>query len=126
MEDNIILTIALIIGPVIMIIAGILLLTIQAERGGMIGYRTSKSQKSDAAWAAANRYFGRLSIITNVISLIATILVCVFVLLKSQDENLLTSVILFISGMQIILIVADIIATEMMLSQKFDKDGNPK
>lgn len=126
MADNIILTIALISGPLIMIIVGILLLTLQAERGGMIGYRTSKSQKSDATWATANSYFGKLSIVTNAISLIATILICVFVLIKTQDDNVLTAAILFISGMQIILIVADIIATEMMLSKKFDQDGNPK
>ena len=126
MAENIMIIVALISCPVIMIIIGILLLTIQSERGGMIGYRTSKSQKSDATWVAANAYYGKISIVTNIISLIVTILISVFIILKSQDENLLTTAILFITSVQIILLFADIIATELMLSQKFDKDGNPK
>ncbi|MGN0649553.1 MAG: SdpI family protein [Oscillospiraceae bacterium] len=126
MTGSIFIVVALASCPVIMIIIGVMLLTMQTQRGGMIGYRTSKSQKSDAAWVAANSYYGRISIVTNVVSLIATILISVFVILKSDDETVLTSAILFIAGVQMILIFADIIATEFMLSQKFDKDGNPK
>lgn len=85
---------------------------------GMVGYRTKRSMKSQAAWDFANEYAGNLMMWCS----LATIAIQIFSYFVFSSEIALY---ITIGALMLGMFVA-IGFTEYQLSQRFDKEGNPK
>lgn len=86
------------------------------------GYRTPMSMKNKDTWIFAQKYAGKVWIISGIITFIVSVTLA-FVLrgLKSYDTFML--VLIFV---QIIILLLVIPLTEIALRKNFDKDGNKK
>ena len=90
----------------------------------LLGYRTSMSMKNNDTWKFANTYFGRLWYIWGLVLLPLAAAVMIAVIGKPRDTVAVTGLVLCF--VQMALMIAVIIPTEMALRKKFDKDGNPR
>jgi len=88
------------------------------------GYRTSWSMKSQETWDFAHKYAGRILLYIGVP--LTAISVIPIVLFKNRDINTLSSIVLGITGIQIICLIVPFIPTEIALRKNFDKNGNRK
>ena len=112
-----------IIIPLVMIIAGASFMNgAPKEINQIYGYRTEMSMKNRDTWEFAHRFYGRLSFVSGLILLPLT--VAAIALLSKRFS--VTTAILAVAGVQILLLLALILATEVALRVKFDKGGGRK
>lgn len=112
-----------IIIPLVMMICGaIFMKNAPKEINQFYGYRTEMSMKSRDTWEFAHRFYGRLSFVFGLILLPLT--VAAIVLLSKRSS--VTTAVLAVAGVQILLLLGLILATEVALRVKFDKDGARK
>lgn len=90
----------------------------------LMGYRTTRSTKSQATWDFANAYFGHLCEKLGWISLIPSGLLMLPFLHSS--ENVIGGVNVGIVSVQTLLLLLPILPTERELKKRFDDNGNPK
>ena len=78
--------------------------------------------KNRDTWEFAHRFYGRLSFVSGLILLPLT--VAAIVLLSKRSS--VTTAVLAVAGVQILLLLVLIVATEVALRVKFDKGGGRK
>lgn len=126
MSENIIWMLESLIIPVTLMLTAFFIWKFPAEFRGMFSYHTIYAEKSPAAWAAAQNYFGKIGFFSNLAALILTIIAFVPVLIVERFQNYGGVVCIFITAAQVVLILVDIFIVEGLLKKNFDKDGNPK
>ena len=89
------------------------------HRNIFYGYRTRRSMRSIEAWNKAHNYFGKLWLISGILSLI-TAAAAIAVFFKSNYFLIIYTVAVFI---QLCAAVVPIFFTENMLKRSFDSDG---
>ena len=101
------------------IIAGVLSFFIKPEKPSQImGYRTKRSMKSDAAWEFSNDKFGKLMLWNTLVTL--TIQVFTYFTMTGIASIIITTIALLLGiGISFALI-------EIELKNSFDKEGNFK
>ncbi len=88
------------------------------EPNALMGYRTIRSMKSQAAWKFANEYAGNLMAWSAVFAI--TVQIFAYFVLEPN-----TSIFVAV-GASTLSLFAVIGVTEYQLKQRFDKDGNSK
>ena len=106
----------MLIVPIISIVIGVLFVKFPPKSMNyVIGYRTRRAMKNQETWEFANRYFGKLFLITAVLllflSLLAYSLMRQFELMDQVNNLILV---------QIIVLFVPIFITEKALKQRFD------
>ena len=105
--------------PAIMIIFGFLWKKHPPKNINWIyGYRTARSMKNQNTWDFAHMYQAKLWRLTGSILLI---LVLIFSLLFKKNYKEIPS---WIYYSELVFLILTIIATELAIRKKFDKDGN--
>ena len=125
MGDNVIMMVVSTLCPITMIITALVIWKFPAEYKGM-GYHSSYAEKSPAAWTAAQYYFGKIGVFTNLAALVLSIAAYVPVFIIDSFESKGGVVCMIVTMAQIAVVFVDMFATEGMLKKHFDKDGNPK
>ena len=107
--------------PIIMILVGMLLkFKPPAKINWVLGYRSSRSMKSQKAWDYANKRIGGLWLYAGIILYIA---ITLSLLLSPVEKGVLS----FIhGGIGIIALIIGIPFVEKELKEKFDENGNIK
>ncbi|MBR5019426.1 MAG: SdpI family protein [Bacteroidales bacterium] len=106
--------------PLIMVGFGLLLMkNPPKEMNPLYGYRTRRSMRSQDTWDFAHRYFGKLWLVCGLVSIPVFLIPICLVLGKSEQVISMTS--LIVLGLQVILLLATIIATERALKNNFDE-----
>lgn len=109
--------------PVIMIGFGWYFLKGKPEKiNHIVGYRTKLSMRNQDTWRFAHHYCGKLWFILGLILLILTPIVMVLGLKLDTDIDFGG----IICTVQVIVIVATIIPTELALRRTFNEDGSRK
>ena len=94
------------------------------EINPVFGYRTSMSMKNQETWQFAHHYMGRLWYISGLILLpLSAVLMLPLLGKDTETVGMLGSLICIA---QIVVIIGEIIPTEMALHKKFDKQGRPR
>lgn len=88
----------------------------------LYGYRTSRSMKSQETWRFAQEHCGRTWWYLGLALVVPSVIPMLFVLYAREDTVSLTGVIVLM--VQMAVLVASIIPTEIALRKNFDKDGN--
>ncbi|OEK01692.1 hypothetical protein BFP97_09260 [Roseivirga sp. 4D4] len=88
------------------------------EPNSMMGYRTKRSMKSQAAWDFANEYAGNLMMWTS----IASITIQIFAYFTMEA---MVAIYVAIGAITVSMFVV-MGLTEYQLAQRFDKQGQPK
>lgn len=125
MGDNVIMMVVSTLCPITMMITALVIWKFPAEYKGM-GYHSSYAEKSPAAWAAAQYYFGKISFFTNLAALVLSIAAFIPVLVMEWFQNAGGVVCMIVTMAQVTVVFVDMFATEGMIKKHFDKDGNPK
>lgn len=90
----------------------------------LMGYRTTRSTKSQATWNFANAYFGHLCEKVGWVSFIPSVLVMLPFMHSTEDT--LGMAVLVIVSVQTLLLLWPIIPTERELKKRFNENGVPK
>lgn len=90
----------------------------------IFGYRTSMSMKNRDTWEFAHHHVGKIWYITGLIFLVVTVIIFLCIISKPQDAIEKVGEIVCI--LQVVLLIASIIPTEVALHKTFDKNGNRK
>lgn len=90
----------------------------------LMGYRTARSMKSQAAWDFAQVYSGRAMFYTGIAILILAGTLMLLLRGAFDDDNAVTSIALLIVP-TVAASVLPLYLTERKLKQLFDKEGNP-
>jgi len=100
--------------PIILILAGLLMwIAGKPERiNWWAGYRMPRAMKNQETWVFANRYFGKLSLLSGCITL--TFSIGAFIHKEFMSWAL---------GAQGIALILTFVFTEMALRKEFDKNG---
>lgn len=88
----------------------------------LYGYRTSRSMKNQETWRFAQEHCGRTWWYLGLTLAVPSVIPMLFVLYAREDTVSLTGVIVLM--VQMAVLVASIIPTEIALRKNFDKDGN--
>ncbi len=88
------------------------------------GYRTRMSSINRETWEFAHKYCGKIWYITGLILLSPSVVVMLLVFGKNND--VVGTMGGITEGIQICLILASILSTELALRKHFDKNGNRK
>ena len=88
----------------------------------LYGYRTSMSMKNMDTWNFAHRYIGRIWYVTGIIT--TALSVIILIVFKNSIE--FESITIYLVFIQLALLCAGIIPTEISLYKKFDKNGQKK
>lgn len=108
--------------PAILIFIGLLWRKHPPKQINMIyGYRTSMSMKNQDTWDFAHKHFRMTALITGIILAIFTSGPLLFL-----HKDILERLLLPVTIVQCILLILDIIPTELALRKYFDKNGNRK
>lgn len=126
MDKNVILMLESLIIPITMMLTALFIWKFPAEFRGLFAYHTVYAEKSPAAWAAAQYFFGKLGFFSNLAALVLTVAAFVPVLVAERFEPFGTLVCMIATVAQVVLVLVDIFVTEGMLKKRFDKEGNPK
>lgn len=109
--------------PAIMLGGGFLLYRWAPKSiNSLLGYRTSRSMKSDQAWRFANRYAGKIWIRWGLFLFVFSLLLAFFV----KDENQRERMIVIVPLLQLVPLMLSIIPVERALKQQFDENGKHK
>ncbi len=119
MNENVILLICYIPGPVIGILIGLMLWKLPAAYGGAFGYRTKLANSSKAAWDYAQVTFGKLCTIIHVPVLILSIIAGVFQVAKNIGEETGAVICCVVLSLQLAPIFVSIFITEARLKKNF-------
>ena len=113
------------IAPAIMIIAGWLMWKhCPKEINNWIGYRTRRSMKSEDAWKFAHEYCGRLWWILGWAACLPLGLAIIpFVICSYFTIGIAAAIII---GVQVLILTATMIPTEIALKKNFNADGTRK
>lgn len=90
----------------------------------IFGYRTVMSMKNKDTWKFAHNHCGKLWRIIGWITLAVSVIAMLFVLGKNIETTAIAGGIIVI--VQVLILVASIIPTEIALNKNFDADGNRK
>ncbi|MGN1159653.1 MAG: SdpI family protein [Lachnospiraceae bacterium] len=94
------------------------------EINPVFGYRTSMSMKNQETWQFAHHYMGRLWYISGLILLpLSAVLMLPLLGKDTETVGMLGSLICIT---QVVVVIGEIIPTEMALHKKFDKQGRPR
>ena len=80
------------------------------------GYRTSRAIKNQETWVFANRYFGKLSMLSGFTTLVFSIGIII-------HTEYMYDIVAWTLGAQGVSFVLSFIFTEMALRKEFDKNG---
>ena len=112
--------IILLLMPLTMIICGAWFIKSPPEMDSGIGYRTSRSMSSPAAWIAAHRICGKYWLIFGIITFIGTLLGGGYAILSLADtDEAIYNVILIAEGVQLFFLLLAIPITESRLKKIF-------
>lgn len=110
----------LLLMPLAMIICGAWFIKSPPEPDSGIGYRTSRSMSSPAAWIAAHSISGKYWLISGLITLIGTLLGGGYAILSLADsDDAIYNVILIAEGIQLFFLLLVIPITEFRLKKMF-------
>lgn len=90
----------------------------------VMGYRSTRSMKSQESWDFANRYSGKLMFRAGWMTLVVSLVVMLLILFRSETVVSIVSVVLVFC--QLIPLLAVLPMVEQQLKKRFDEDGNPK
>lgn len=109
--------------PVIMIIFGKFFMNRAPKKiNSGWGYRSAMSMKNRDTWEFAHKYSGKIMHYAGMLALIPSVFA--MVLLPDGTQDSIGKVVLVIEILQIILIIACVIATEIALKNTFRADGS--
>ena len=115
-----IMLLVILLMPLMMVGFGLLLMKNPPKRiNSVYGYRTRRSVRSQDTWEFAHHYFGKLWLVCGLVSIPISLVPMCLVLGKSEQVISMTS--LIVLGLQVILLLATIIATERALKNNFDE-----
>ncbi len=111
--------------PAIMIVFGkIFIKSAPKEINYIFGYRTDMSMKNRDTWEFAHEYIGKLWFRLGFLLVPVTVIPMLFVI--SNSENVVGTVGLIVSFMNLVVLIVPIFFTEKALNKAFDKNGNRK
>ena len=87
------------------------------------GYRTQMSMLNRDTWNFAHHHCGKVWLAAGAVTLVLSAAVCAVVLLLKKDFETPGFIIM---GVQLAVMVASIIPTELALRKNFNKDGSRK
>ena len=94
------------------------------EINWIIGYRSTRSMKSQEAWDFANHYGGKVMKKAGWITLALSVIVMLFVMFRS--DAVVSKVSVTLTFCQLIPLLAVLPMVERELKKRFDSEGNPK
>jgi len=94
------------------------------EINNLTGYRTSMSMKNEDTWLFAHHHCGKIWKIAGTGMLVPSFLAMLVVIGKDKETVGIFSS--FVIGIQMVILIASVIPTEVALRKNFDKDGNRK
>lgn len=90
----------------------------------LFGYRTNRSMKNQDTWDFAHKHCGRIWCITGIITLVVTAFI--HIPFYSSDESVIEKVAVLVTVLQLVVLIASIIPTELALKKTFNDDGTRK
>lgn len=110
--------------PVLMIGIGKLFQKRPPKRiNGVYGYRTKRSMRTQETWDFAHRYFGALWVKIGLVLLPLSVLP--LILVYGKEIDLIGTVGVVVTGVEILPMIAAIFPTEHALKENFDEYGRP-
>ncbi len=104
--------------PLLMIIIGILMKFNPPKKiNSFIGYRTARSMKNIEVWNYAQKYMGKLMLMTGVLTLIPY--TAIHIPFYNENDDCLGGLSLIVICIQMITLIVDIIIIELELKNKF-------
>lgn len=94
------------------------------EINGLWGYRSAWSMKNKDTWKFAHAYIGRMFSKLGWILLVPTVLVQLP--FYTSDTDTVGGITLVVIGVQAVVLLGSIVATEIALKKHFDADGNAR
>ena len=86
------------------------------------GYRTAMSMKNIDTWTFAHKYIAKLWLVWGAILIVPSVIPMLFVIGKSDDViSIVATIVCFVD---LSVMMATLIPTEIALNKNFDKDGN--
>lgn len=106
--------------PLMMVGFGLLFMKNPPKKiNSVYGYRTKRSVRSQEAWDFAHQYFGKLWLVYGLVSILPSLIPICIVL--GNSEQVISMVGLIVLGVQMLLMLATIFATEKALKNNFDE-----
>lgn len=110
--------------PLIMILVGAVFVKRPPIRiNSVYGYRTQMSMLNRDTWNFAHHHCGKVWLVAGSATLVLSAAVCAVVLLLKKDFETPGFIIM---GVQLAVMIASIIPTELALRKNFNKDGSRK
>ena len=111
--------------PAIMIpFGGIFMKSAPKKINRIFGYRTEMSMKNRDTWEFAHKYIGKLWLRLGLLLIPITVIPMLLVL--GKNENVVGTVGLIVSFINIVVLIIPIFFTEKALNRAFDKEGRRK
>ena len=85
---------------------------------GAVGYKTTRSMKTPAAWVFAHKHFGRIAFFVGLALAIGGVVAMLFFLGRDEDTVGIAGTI--VTGVQTVGLLAPIIPTEIALKRTFN------
>ncbi len=112
--------------PLIMLVIVVLIKRFPPRFGGLIGYHTSIAEKNELTWNTAQWMYVRYSFIFMIPAAIIGAAGGIAGIVKNFDEDTCALICVGINTLQMVLLTASIILTEVGLHKRFYRNGNPK
>lgn len=124
MNNNVLFLLGKLPTPIIIMALSAMIWKNPPKQNENIGYRTTRSQKSEEAWKYAQTEWGKISTIIFAVFTALTIILEVIAIKVNFDES--TGFIVFIAHtvFLVILLFIPVIIVENKLKKRFDEDGN--
>lgn len=90
------------------------------NRYGSVGYRTTRSRKSEATWEYSNKLAGKLWLILGLVTL------AIAIIIRLIFGNLEQTCCIAVLVSELVIIIIPVFVIEGKLKEKFDEEGNPK
>ena len=111
--------------PLLMIGFGLLFMKKPPKRiNSLFGYRTKRSMMNQDTWDFAHQYCGKIWLVCGLVIIPLSLLPILLVVGKNEQVISMTGSIIL--GIQVILLLASLIPTEMALKNNFDEFGRPR
>ena len=111
--------------PLLMIGFGLLFMKKPPKRiNSLFGYRTKRSMMNQDTWDFAHQYCGKIWLVCGLVIIPLSLLPILLVIGKNEQVISMTGSIIL--GIQVILLLASLIPTEMALKNNFDEFGRPR
>lgn len=120
MFEIIITSVFMLLLPLTMVICGVWFIKSPPEPESGIGYRTRRSMTSADTWLAAHRICGRIWLISGIITLLITLIGCVFAVAAGMNADKgFYNFVLIEEAVQLALLLGAIPVTESRLKKLF-------